>query len=49
MRFFPEGRPIRENGEQGGIGILNVEKCVEKYGGKPMLPALRLILCVNFS
>ncbi len=33
VRFSPEGRPIRGNGEQGGIGILNVEKCVEKYGG----------------
>ena len=33
VRFSPEGRPIRENGKQGGIGILNVEKCVEKYGG----------------
>lgn len=32
VRFSPEGRPIRENGEQGGIGILNVVKCVEKYG-----------------
>ncbi len=33
VRFSPEGRPIRENGEQGGIGFLNVEKCVEKYNG----------------
>ncbi len=33
VQFSPEGRPIRENGKQGGIGILNVEKCVEKYNG----------------
>lgn len=33
VQFSPEGRPIRENGKQGGIGILNVEKCVEKYSG----------------
>lgn len=33
VRISPEGRPLRENGKQGGIGILNVEKCVEKYGG----------------
>jgi len=33
VQFSPEGIPIRENGEQGGIGILNVEKCVEKYNG----------------
>ncbi len=33
VRFSPEGRPIRKNGKQGGIGILNVEKCVEKYNG----------------
>ncbi len=32
-QFSLEGRPLRENGEQGGIGILNVEKCVEKYNG----------------
>ena len=27
------GRPVRESGDRGGIGTLNVEHCVEKYGG----------------
>ena len=27
------GRPVRESGDRSGIGTLNVERCVEKYGG----------------
>lgn len=27
------GRPVRKSGARSGIGILNVEQCVEKYGG----------------
>ena len=28
-----DGRPVRESGDRGGIGTLNIERCVEKYGG----------------
>ena len=27
------GRPVRKSGDRSGIGTLNVERCVEKYGG----------------
>ena len=27
------GRPVRKSGDRGGIGTLNVDRCVEKYGG----------------
>ena len=30
---FHNGRPVRESGDRSGIGTLNVERCVEKYGG----------------
>ena len=30
---FQNSRPVRESGDRGGIGTLNVERCVEKYGG----------------
>lgn len=30
---FQNGRPIRESENRSGIGTLNVERCVEKYGG----------------
>ena len=30
---FQNGRPVRKSGDKGGIGTLNVDWCVEKYGG----------------
>lgn len=30
---FENGRPVREAGRDRGIGTLNAERCVEKYGG----------------